>query len=109
MEMAGADPRAHKHRLSAVNGRRKVVLQGLGERPDRRYRALLFGTDGGLPQEQTHIAGSTWGKSAAETQLLEPIKERVQPLTADNGNEFNGNAEVASVLSLRIYFSGLHH
>ena len=54
------------------------------------------------------------GKTSAETtraliRLLEPIKERVHTITADNGKEFAGHAEVAAALGLDYYFARPYH
>ena len=54
------------------------------------------------------------GKTAAETtreliRLLEPLKGRLRTITADNGKEFAGHAEVAAALGLDYYFARPYH
>lgn len=54
------------------------------------------------------------GKTAAETtreliRLLEPHKDRLRTITADNGKEFAGHAEVAEALGLDVYFARPYH
>ena len=54
------------------------------------------------------------GKTAAETtreliRLLEPHKDLVKTITADNGKEFAGHAEVSAALDLDYYFARPYH
>ena len=49
------------------------------------------------------------GDDAALIRLLEPIKDRVHTITADNGKEFAGHAEVAAALGLDYYFARPYH
>ena len=46
---------------------------------------------------------------AALIRLLEPVKDRVHTITADNGKEFAGHAEVAAALGLDYYFARPYH
>ena len=54
------------------------------------------------------------GKTAAETtleliRLLEPHKDRLRTITADNDKEFAGHPEVAAALRLDVYFARPYH
>ena len=54
------------------------------------------------------------GKTAAETtrkliRLLEPHKDWLRTITADNGNDCAGHAEVAEALELDVYFARPYH
>ena len=68
-----------------------------------------------VDRKSKHVwLAALWGKAAAETtraliRLLESIKNSVHTITADNGNEFAGHAEVAAALGLDYRFARPYH
>ncbi len=80
--------------IDTVSGRRgSGVLVSLTE---RKSRYVLIAK---VPSR--HAAGVT----AASLALLRPIQELVHTITADNGSEFAGHAELAAGLQAQVYFA----